>query len=110
MDLDKFSLAVPGRLISPSLNLTKNATIDSIARIQFYATIAKSEDHVAKSVWYDAIDCEEYFKDILDNPKYPSFRREFPKGERWICPNVDKYQLLNNPFLFWGKNFAMVIN
>ena len=44
VDLDKFSLTMPGRLISPSLNLTKNATIDSIARIQFYATIAKSED------------------------------------------------------------------
>ena len=41
---------------------------------------------------------------------YPELKKEFPDNERWICPNVEEYTLLNNPFLFAGANFVMVVN
>ena len=41
---------------------------------------------------------------------YPELEKEFPDNERWICPNVEEYTLLNNPFLFAGNNFVMVVN
>ena len=65
------------------------------------------------TTWYDAIDCKEHFKDFLDDPSHPEYnelRREFPIDERWICPNVDRYTLLNNPYLFEGNNFVVIVN
>ena len=65
------------------------------------------------TTWYDAIDCKEHFKDFLENPSHPEYnelRREFPVDERWICPNVDSYSLLNNPYLFEGNNFVLIVN
>ena len=29
----------------------------------------------------------------------------------WVCPDLEEdFDLLNDPFLFHGKNFAMVVN
>ena len=46
----------------------------------------------------------------MDTKIYPELEKEFPESERWICPNVEEYSLLNNPFLFAGNNFVMVVN
>ena len=40
----------------------------------------------------------------------PYMAREFPEDEDWICPKLASYELLNDPFLFAGKNLVMVVN
>ena len=67
------------------------------------------EDGIPHPKWYSSISCRE-----LLLTKYPDagpdVYMEYPADELWVCPLVDEVELLNDPFLFRGKNFAMVVN
>ena len=93
-----------GKLDAPVVPLVDAATLDEIVRIQFYQMI----NGIARFI--PAVNCREEYINKIPVERKTDFEQEFPEDEQWICPQLDSYDLLNDPYLFdLGQNLAMIV-
>ena len=89
--------------------LPEGTTVDDYFRVQFFSRVIT--DGVTGIKWHGAVRCNEIYKDkILE--REGGLDKEFSK-DFWICPDVNKIEVHNNPSTFQqgnGVNFNLVIN
>jgi len=82
---------------------------ETLARIQFFQTDRPDVDNFSFN-FVKAARCKDVYADEIAADKDSIFALEFSNPE-WICPDVQSFEIYNNPFLFkTGRNFVMVVN
>lgn len=110
---DKLELDTENTTIALKMTLLNDVgevvvDIDTLTRVQFFATEKLSDHDHLHTQWYEGIRCSELYAEEMKVDKF--FADEF-KDPTWICPNVRNITIYNNPFLFsTGQNFVAVIN